>query len=193
MDTNSQNGAHCPCNINRIVHGLQTLSIILPDRSQITYSIATGTFSQTPSIGIICASFCTDVWILTTKGAEMCNRLLHSSAECDQSHFFVNACDVYVKTVTEMCRLNPPVGVKKKGVGTLESPFSSSSTQSTASKATAWRTLCTPLHCFLALDSSCAAPNKPVTYLLQPPESTPAPRDAHTSTLFTPLTQIYVP
>lgn len=49
-----------------------------------------------------------------------------------------------------------------------------------------------PLHCFLALDSSCAAPNKPVTYF-QPPECTPAPRDAHTSTLFTPLTQIWVP
>lgn len=46
----------------------------------------------------------------------MCNRLLHSSAERDQSHFFVNACDVYVKTVTEMCRLNPPVGVKKRGL-----------------------------------------------------------------------------
>ena len=28
--------------------------------------------------------------------------------------FFVNACVVYVKTVTEMCRLNPPADVKKK-------------------------------------------------------------------------------
>lgn len=47
--------AHCLCNMNRIVHRLQ--SIILSNRSQITYSIATGIDSRTASVGITCASF----------------------------------------------------------------------------------------------------------------------------------------